>query len=163
MPEPRVSAGDVTFDPSAPALPQPEVQPPELERIGCQLAQGDADRAAAGAISSEENARSEIVSVPYQAAVHCLQQLVREMLECPSCSARQLCAYTAGGETRTDGRTALPVPTFIFMPPRQRSRCPTVGQERDCYGLLAILRAYPLPARAPIVFTLTDERALNIR
>ena len=81
--EARVPAGNVAFDPSAPALPEPELQPPEVERVGCQLAQRDADRAAAGTIAPEENARSEIVSVRPQAADHRPQQLVGEMLQRP--------------------------------------------------------------------------------
>jgi hypothetical protein len=95
MSEPRVPPGNVAFNPATPALPEPEMEPPKLERVGCQLAQGDANRAPAGTISSEENAGSEIVGVRNQSAVHCPQKLVGEILQCASCSARQLCAHTA--------------------------------------------------------------------
>jgi hypothetical protein len=90
MPEARVPPRDVALHASAPALPQPEPKPPELERAGCELAQGYADCASARAAASEENAWSEIVGVRPQAARHRSQQLVREMLQRPSRSAREL-------------------------------------------------------------------------
>jgi hypothetical protein len=56
-------AGDVAFDPATPALPEPKLQPPEIKRVRCQLAEGDADRAATGTMSPEENARSELIGM----------------------------------------------------------------------------------------------------
>jgi hypothetical protein len=81
--EAREPPGDVTLHAPAPALPEPKPEPTEVERLGGQLAQCDADRAATGAVSPEENPWSEVVSVRSQAANHRPQQLFGKMLQCP--------------------------------------------------------------------------------
>src|SRR5947209_1114113 len=94
MLEAREPAGNVAFDASAPALPKPKPDPPEVERLRRQLAQCDADRAAAGTCIPEENAWSEIVSVRSQPANHRTQQLVRKMLQRPASTTRPRSAHT---------------------------------------------------------------------
>jgi hypothetical protein len=47
MIEVREPARDVSFNPAPPPLPEPELEPSEVERVGGELAQGDPDRAAA--------------------------------------------------------------------------------------------------------------------
>ena len=73
MVEARVPPGNIAFHASAPALPKPKPEPPEVERFGCQLAEGDPDCTSAGTMVPEQNTWSEIVSVRPQAANHCSQ------------------------------------------------------------------------------------------
>src|SRR5436305_2245665 len=94
MLEAREPAPNVAFHATAPALPEPKPEPPEVERLRCQFAQCDADRAATGPLVSEEDARSEIVSVRSQPANHRPQQLVGKMLQRPPCATRQRSAHT---------------------------------------------------------------------
>jgi hypothetical protein len=82
--EVREPASNITFDPSAPALHEPEVQPPKVESVRCQLAQGNADRATPGTMTAKENARSEFVSTRTQATSHCAQEFVGQMPERPT-------------------------------------------------------------------------------
>src|SRR5437764_11925416 len=104
MLEAREPAGNVAFHAAAPALPKPKPEPPEGERLRCQLAQCDADRAATGTLVSEENAWSEIVSVRPQPANHRPQQLVGKMLQRPPRATRQRSAH-AGRRRNKNRRT----------------------------------------------------------
>jgi hypothetical protein len=94
MLEAREPASNVAFYTSAPALPKPKSEPPEVERLRCQLAQCYADRAATGAMVPEENTWSEIVSVRPQAVNHRPQKLIGEMLQRPPRATRQRFAHT---------------------------------------------------------------------
>src|SRR5437868_15532391 len=104
MLEAREPAGHVAFDASAPALPEPKPEQPEVERLRCKLAQRDADGAATRPLVPEQNAWSEIVGVGPQPANHRLQQLVGKMLQRPPRTARRRSAH-AGRRCDENRRT----------------------------------------------------------
>lgn len=94
------STGDIGFDSSPPAMPEPELQATELECIGSQLTQGDANGATARVAIAEERAGREIVDVRGQPSCHRSKHGIWKTLQSPRHRHGERPAHAGGGRDK---------------------------------------------------------------